>query len=69
MTISQVEIDRRISAVAGAHVHSQIGEQFVHPDDAADLDKWARCEIDGNEVRRRILARVYEIANQRKAAA
>jgi Antitoxin VbhA len=62
-------IKKRLDAVRQARVDSQIEGQRAHPDDDKLLDAWARGEIDGDEVRRRILARASAKVKQQKTAA
>jgi fido (protein-threonine AMPylation protein) len=66
MGLSPEDIERRRDAVRRSRVDSQISGQCAHPDDAKLLDAWARGEIDGDEVRRRALARISAQVKQPK---
>jgi hypothetical protein len=66
MGLSPEDIERRLDAVRRARVDSQIEGQRAHPDDAKLLDAWARGEIDGDEVRRRALARIHAVQAKRQ---
>lgn len=69
MGLSPEDIERRLDAVRQARVDSQIEGHFSHPDDAKLLDAWARGEIDGDELRRRVLARIHTVQAERQKTA
>jgi Antitoxin VbhA len=62
-------IEKRLDALRQARVDSQIEGQRAHPDDAKLLDAFARGEIDGDEVTRRIIARASAKTTRQKTAA
>ena len=66
MGLSPEEIERRLDALRRARVDSQIEGQRAHPDDAKLLDAYARGEIDGDEVTRRIIARAHAVQAKRQ---
>lgn len=66
MGLSPEDIERRLDAVRQARVDSQIDGRRAHPNDDKLLDPWARGEIDGDEVRRRVVARVHAVQAKRQ---
>jgi Antitoxin VbhA len=66
MCLSAKMIEKRQDALRQARVDSQIEGQRAHPDDAKLLDAFARGEIDGDEVTRRIIARGRAVAKTKR---
>ncbi len=58
MLLSPEDLASRAEGIRLARVDALIEGLREHPDDAPVLDAYARGEIDADEVRRRVLARI-----------